>query len=200
MDVPRATRQAAAWTGRVRRHRPDNFYVAEAYFAFKVELADQFLLIGRPVVPTDIDPYGGSAVMFAALDRGEPLAVYTVADLPSDHPMAATLDPSMCDRLALPHGTIWNTVFRAVHDWFGHYHGRRCGFGEKGEALAWLKHRAMFFNPDARLALFNETIAQSAWVYANRGVAGPMVFAPQHADIPSASLEFATAARVSAAL
>ncbi len=57
-----------------------------------------------------------------------------------------------------------NNIFRAVHDYFGHY-VTRSGFGPKGETVAWLSHRAMF-SIVARPALDVETIGQVAVYFA----------------------------------
>lgn len=77
-----------------------------------------------------------------------------------------------------------NSIFRAVHDFFGHL-ASGGHFGWAGETAAYYSHAAMF-SVDARLALFNETVAQQCY-YAivkdflpeDRAVAFlPAVFSP----------------------
>lgn len=54
-----------------------------------------------------------------------------------------------------------NSIFRAVHDFFGHL-ASGGHFGWQGETLAYYSH-AVMFSATARLALFNETVAQQCY-------------------------------------
>lgn len=111
------------------------------YAQFVRECREQFAQIPVKVVFTADDPYTKSADMFADVERGT-LRVYTKGE---PHPLL----------------TEWeNAIFRAVHDYFGHYRTRG-NFQPAGELAAWRAHSAMF-SPTARRALDTETIAQVA--------------------------------------
>lgn len=54
-----------------------------------------------------------------------------------------------------------NSIFRAVHDWYGHLASGGF-FNWKGETTAYYSHARMF-SAKARPALFSETVAQQCW-------------------------------------
>lgn len=150
-------------------HRPEDTHVRACYDALCDALAPQFALLAAQVQIrfTAVDPYPSSAAMFADLDAGR-LSVYTVADLPTRHPLMrvhpATAQP-------------YNVIFRAVHDGLAHYPGR-FGFGPKGEFQAFKTHcRMMVGNVAAMHALATETLGQNAW-YQSR-----LTFASQKAAL-----------------
>lgn len=79
---------------------------------------------------------------------------------------------------------MFNDLFRAVHDYFGHAK-EGVGFRADGEENAWRSHAAMF-SPLARIALGTETRGQNSWLNygphgdKNRNAATEdTVFAPQ---------------------
>jgi len=116
-----------------------------SYEAFRVELIAQ-----RRIIPVTVEPwphagqpYANSAEMFADVERGR-LSVYAGGD---DHPFL-TRDE--------------NVMFRAVHDYFGHFVGRN-SFGPLGEFRAWRAHCRMF-SGGAIPALTAETLGQNCWV------------------------------------
>ena len=55
-----------------------------------------------------------------------------------------------------------NWMFRAIHDYFGHYLPDNTFETTEGEIAAYYEHRKMF-SKEAQLALFSETIAQLAY-------------------------------------
>jgi len=57
---------------------------------------------------------------------------------------------------------LFNDLFRAVHDYFGHAK-EGVGFRADGEENAWRSHAAMF-SPLARIALGTETRGQNSWL------------------------------------
>lgn len=65
----------------------------------------------------------------------------------------------------------YNTVFRAVHDLFGHA-AEGYEFGPRGEENAWI-HHSMMFSPLAQRALTTETRGQNCWVNAGPYAALP---------------------------
>lgn len=118
------------------------------YAVFARECAYQFramLETGLEIIWTETDPYKSSMEMFQDIANGT-LRVFTGGEA---HPVLTRKE---------------NSVFRAVHDYFGHYM-TGSGFGPKGETEAWKAHRAMF-SVAARPALDVETIGQVA-VYFN---------------------------------
>lgn len=79
---------------------------------------------------------------------------------------------------------MFNDLFRAVHDYFGHAK-EGVGFRADGEENAWRQHAAMF-SPLARIALGTETRGQNSWLnYGPHGdknrtaATEDTVFAPQ---------------------
>jgi hypothetical protein len=137
------------------RHAPADLTVSVAYRFFCEDILSQYahLLEARGIsfTFTDTDPYQSSADMRADLAEGK-LRVYTLADLPSDHPLAQQT----------PFGQSYNVLFRAVHDVYGHG-DTGSGFGPMGELAAFREH-AKRFRALSISALAAETLAQSAWV------------------------------------
>ena len=172
------------------KHDPLNPRTVRAYQAFTSEVWSQFedMLAGGLVVEfSSEDAYGSSNEMRSDVFDRNHLSVFTAADLPANHPLA---------QLA-PNGEMFNSVFRAVHDLYGHA-GTGYGFGPQGELKAFRAH-AVYFTPEALPALAAETLAQNAWV--NFGPHNPQnlrtserPFAPQKAyAFPlSVALEFAS--------
>lgn len=81
-----------------------------------------------------------------------------------------------------------NDLFRVVHDYRGHNLGKQSGFGPKGEQQAYLQH-AKDFSPEARKALFTETVGQNSTVNfgkfgeQNRANPANTIYADQKANI-----------------
>jgi hypothetical protein len=153
-------------------HRPHDTDVQAAYHSLCECLDAQFhTLCGLVDIRfTSVDPYPTSAAMFADVAENRRLKVYTVADLPSFHPMGQ-LHPS---------GQTFNAIFRAVHDGLAHYPGRN-SFGYCGEFAAFKAHcRMMPGNVKAMHALATETLGQNA-VYNFGDIRG--TFAPQYAAL-----------------
>jgi hypothetical protein len=141
--------------------------VMESYDTFTAELLEQWNLLTSimRVEFCDDDPTPLSASgapnyrkFLAEVTRTGTLRVYRST---GKHPV-------------LDARTVWhagraetiNSVFRAVHDFFGHL-ASGGHFGWTGETQAYYSHAAMF-SVKARLALFNETVAQQCY-YATVG-------------------------------
>ena len=88
-------------------------------------------------------PYANSRAMFADVDSNGRLYVYTGGE---EHPFLSRDE---------------NVMFRAVHDYYGHYLGR-FQFGPIGEINAWLAHCRMFGDV-AIHAMTAETLGQNCW-------------------------------------
>jgi hypothetical protein len=86
------------------------------------------------------------------------------------------------------HDTVYNDIFRAVHDYFGH--GKEgVGFRASGEENAWRSHGSMY-SDDALGAATSETRGQNSWLNwgphgdKNRSaVTADTVFADQKAGL-----------------
>lgn len=138
------------------QHEPNNPAVTASYRALKAELLSQWNFAkshGIVFVPTSEDPYPDSQSMIRDVEENRRLRIYTGGSLPSNHPLADT---------AL-NGTVYNVIFRGVHDLFGHV-AHNNSFGATGEFRAFLAHSQMF-SRKAFGALGNETLAQTSWFY-----------------------------------
>ena len=103
------------------------------------------------------------------VEKNRRLKVFTGGnDLPEDHPLAK-VDPKT--------GENYNTMFRAVHDIFGHLSGDN-DFSQLGEEGAWKTHRQTL-NDEAVPAMTNETRSQTSSFFKNNNT-----FPEQKATIP----------------
>ena len=129
-----------------------------SYDAFIAETARQYdamIHSGLNVIFQDDDPYADAEEMFADAASGT-LRVYRTRD-GEDHPY---------------HTNRQNDVFRAVHDYYGHFGSGR-NFSRHGEEAAWTKHSRMY-TPLARRAMTTETRGQnSAFIFALGGLTFP---------------------------
>jgi hypothetical protein len=107
----------------------------------------------------DPTPYKNGAPHYAALREGvERTGVLKVFRSPNrEHPILGY----EITRLADGTWENYNSIFRAVHDFFGHL-ASGGHFGWNGETQAYYSHAAMF-SLEARRALFSETVAQQCW-------------------------------------
>lgn len=104
--------------------------------------------VGLTVKVVDVDPYPSAEEMFVSVSHGLLMVYGTSED--QGHPL---LTPDQ------------NDMFRAVHDFHGHYMTGR-GFDRHGEEAAWVRHSQMFTGL-ARRAMTTETRGQSSalcWV------------------------------------
>lgn len=131
--------------------------VRAVYAQFVRECRAQFAQIPVRVEFTADDPYMKSADLFADIERGA-MRVYTKGE---KHPLLTEEE---------------NAIFRAVHDYFGHFKARG-NFQPAGEFAAWVEHSKMF-SAVARRALDTETIAQVAVYFFG---SKPKTFATQKA-------------------
>jgi len=136
------------------RHDPTHPAVASAYDALKREVKAQWHHMTKHVKVTfGPEPYPSSDHMRADVARGHLRTNPTGKEMDPTHPLAE-VDPDT--------GLMYNDMFRAVHDYFGHaVHPH--SFGARGEIRAWEEHAKMF-SPEARRALTTETHGQNSWV------------------------------------
>lgn len=129
----------------------------KVYAQFVRECKRQFDRIPVKVIFTASDPYDNSKALFADIEKGV-MRVYTGGN---EHPLMSKEE---------------NNVFRAVHDYYGHYgQGERNHFGIKGEVRAWKRHRRMF-SSIAKLALNTETLAQVCYYFTFKRFAEQKAF------------------------
>lgn len=119
---------------------------------FARETAEQYhyltQTLGLRVDVTPDDPYPSASAMFADVDRNARLRVWDTA--------ATGSHPYLSDDT--------NNMFRAVHDYFGHY-ANRYTFTRHGEESAYRAHRVMY-GTVARAAMATETRGQnSAFIF-----------------------------------
>lgn len=176
VDVSRAKRIADAY--QMMPHNPEHPMVRAAYDALKRETLAQYQHLldhGYQFTPYEGEgePYPDSAAMMHDLRHNRHMHFFTTVPVGStqeahfgsddngmaqDHPL---LEPTGYYSVQ-GHPLLYNDVFRAVHDAFGHAtEGHQ--FGAKGEENAWRKHAGMY-SPLARAALTSETRGQNSWV------------------------------------
>ncbi len=127
-----------------------------AYRAFADQVERQFHDLtssrgyGLNVQVVSEDPYESAQQMFEDVSRNARLKIYRTV-------------PSECSPLL---SVEENDMFRAVHDFHGHYMSGR-DFSRHGEEAAWVRHSQMFTGL-ARRAMTSETRGQNSafiWVY-----------------------------------
>lgn len=124
-----------------------------AYRQFANQVREQFIELVKDVrvIFQDDDPYNSASEMFADVRRGNLLIYRTAAD--QSHPLLSDHE---------------NNMFRAVHDYHGHFKTGR-DFSRHGEEAAWVRHSQMFTSL-ARRAMTSETRGQnSAFIWVNGG-------------------------------
>jgi hypothetical protein len=124
-----------------------------AYVAFRNETVRQWEELRRSVVlsVSTEDPYDGFESMVQAVQGGS-LAVLSTATT-GGHPFMTDVE---------------NDMFRAVHDYHGHYSTGR-DFSRHGEEAAWFRHSRMYSDL-AREAMTSETRGQnSVFIWLNDG-------------------------------
>lgn len=136
------------------------FETTRSYRAFIAETIEQYGALvsdfGIKIIPTSGTLTGSSREMFARINRERALLV-AIDGAPFDvsHPLDALHES----------GLSLNTMFRAVHDYFGHYMTRAPFETFSGEITAY-RHHACMYSDRARAALFSETIGQLCVFYA----------------------------------
>ena len=125
-----------------------------AYRQFIDQVSEQFFALvdnGLKIRFRDYDPYADAQEMFTDVGKGW-LAVWSTPE-EQGHPILSARS---------------NNMFRAVHDYHGHYMTGR-DFSRHGEEAAWVRHSQMFTGL-ARRAMTTETRGQSsAFIWINGG-------------------------------
>jgi hypothetical protein len=121
------------------------------YASMLRQVEQQFKALPVKIQFQEEDPYRSAEEMFADVDRGL-LKIYATPEEQA-HPIL---------------GRRGNDMFRAVHDFHGHYMTRR-DFSRHGEEAAWVRHSQMFKGLGRR-AMTSETRGQSsAFIWVNGG-------------------------------
>lgn len=149
-------------------HRPGNPAVVNAYHAFIGETLEQWDSMRQAIT---VEPwtlpgqaYATSQEMFTDVHERRHMFVFMDGAPDSrSHPMNAIVAP----------GWTINQVFRAVHDYYGHFLSGG-GFGPSGEELTYRQH-ARLYSDAALPALCCETRAQSLTFYFGKdsGIPAP---------------------------
>lgn len=153
------------------QHSPDDPAVQKAYNALINETVQQYkdmqnegLKISK-IKEGMANPYPTSKAMIDDVAKNKNLWYYPTEQgfgssgaNQSKHPMLQVTD--LLDDEGKP--MLANDVFRAVHDYQGHYKGNN-KFGATGEEKAYQQHKKMF-SPEAVKALTTETRGQNSWV------------------------------------
>lgn len=178
------------------KHSPDDPAVQKAYKALIDEtvqqykaMQDQGLKISK-IKEGMANPYPNSKAMIKDISENKHLWYYPTeqgfGSMGADqtkHPMLQVTD--LLDDEGKP--MLANDVFRAVHDYEGHYKGNN-KFGALGEERAYQQHKKMF-SPEAVKALTTETRGQNSWVNygpfgeANRANPANTTYADQKAGL-----------------
>lgn len=149
-----------------RKHDPNDPETKAAYDAYKRETLQQYnhaVSRGLKVQRWEQEgqPYANSQAMRDHLDRDHSLFYFPTAH--GYDSADASTNPLLEQAPGHPPGVVYNDLFRAVHEYFGHgMHGHE--FGPKGEVRAWHEH-AKLYSPLARKALTNETLGQTQWFF-----------------------------------
>lgn len=156
--------------------------IVDAYQALASECLTQFdalLASGMRVMFHDDDP--------TPTINGRPSFKRLIEDVQATstlHVYRSQGDHAILDAMTTAHeGRVetLNSIFRAVHDFFGHL-ASGGHFGWEGETAAYYSHAAMF-SMDARQALFSETVAQQCYYAVHHD------FAPQKCVMFPASVQ-----------
>jgi hypothetical protein len=178
------------------QHSPDDPAVQKAYNALIDETVQQYKDMQKEGLKISkikegmTNPYPTSKAMIEDVAKNKHLWYYPTeqgfgssAVDQSKHPMLKITD--LLDDEGKP--MLANDVFRAVHDYQGHYKGNN-KFGALGEEKAYQQHKRMF-SPEAIKALTTETRGQNSWVNygpygkANRANPANTTYADQKAGL-----------------
>lgn len=154
------------------KHEPNRPEVEKAYRALAEETRaqyDEMVANGIKIEPFEAgkgEPYPNSAAMLADVRDNKHLYFFKTENAygagdPSNAPSGNALLEKSGIRIN-GHDLLYNDLFRAVHDYFGHT-AEGFEFGPRGEYNAYLAHSRMF-SDEAKPALAAETLAQNAWV------------------------------------
>lgn len=152
------------------KHDPSDPAVAKSYQAMMVETKNQYhaaIAAGYKFEPFtgQGEPYKNSIEMRNDVAHNKHLFFF-----PTKNGFGGADDDDVKDNPLLQdtgektgnHEMVYNDMFRAVHDLFGHAKDG-VGFGPRGEENAWLSHASMF-SDEALPAMTSETRGQNSWV------------------------------------
>lgn len=171
VDPERAKRIAAAYEA--MPHDPDHPLVKASYNALLNETLGQYQAMKRAGMKMEFypdpsqDPYKSNPRLAVEdVRNNNHMYVYpTDAGFGSGPELTGKSEnPMLGDSGEKWNGkpVMFNDLFRAVHDYFGHAK-EGVGFRADGEENAWRSHAAMF-SPLARIALGTETRGQNSWL------------------------------------
>jgi hypothetical protein len=162
------SRSIAEWYDKAPDQRNDPA-VRDAYRAMADETKAQWDHLVRKGVKFEAytgegQPYADSRAMMADVRDNKHLyffpsdAGFGQDQSNADHPLMQPAGVKDANGREL----VYNDIFRAVHDYYGHAK-EGVGFGPRGEENAWLSHSQMYTEA-ARRAMSAETRGQNSWV------------------------------------
>ena len=127
-----------------------------SYHAFALETLSQYDEMARHIKVTwgNGTITGTSAELFHDAAHGEMFVACDGSPLEKGHPLA----------VETPYGVSLNCLFRAVHDYYGHFATYSPFETFEGEMEAYRNHRKMY-SKATQAALFGETVAQLCHYY-----------------------------------
>lgn len=141
------------------------------YESFNVEILAQFKTLtkldGIRVIGTDTDPYPDYEAMFKDIRQYKQLRVWTGGSLSENHPLSWFPPRHRDGQLS------YNTMFRAVHDYYGHFL-TGSDFSWAGEWNAYQAHKLMF-PEECWPILCAETLGQAAFTFCTGAFMDPQV-------------------------
>lgn len=167
-DPERGARIAREYA--IMEHDPKDPIVRKAYNQMIDETMGQYeSMLSQGVKPyfiTGEDPYKASPYLaLLDLEQNNRLGVFPTTKGfgtsenfdPKDNPLLRPTEYKISGKPALA-----NDIFRAVHDYYGHYKPG-AGFRASGEETAFQSHSGMY-SPLARRAMGSETRGQNSWL------------------------------------
>jgi hypothetical protein len=166
VDEDRAKKIADAYDA--MEHNPNAPEVKKSYDALKQETKQQYdFLVSKGVkfepYEGSGEPYKNSKEMREDVQKNNHLYFFLTnkafgeGDQSADNPLLEDSGVKIGD-----HTLVYNDLFRAVHDYFGHAK-EGYQFGARGEENAWKEHSRMY-SDEALPALTAETRGQNSWV------------------------------------
>ncbi len=159
--------ERAAYLQTGTSHKPKS--VESSYSAFRQTNRDLFLDIPDEINISfvAVNPYATSKHLFRDIEQSKQLLIFSGGLLAGNHPLAIT-DYGICENPTA------NLIFRAVHDYYGHFLNR-IGFDIESELRTAIMQEKLL--PEIALdALLCETVLQSAVYHVTGQFAEQKVF------------------------
>lgn len=147
---------------------PNEFRTKSAYASLLVETQNQFRQMLADGISVELvagkgEPYANSKQMMRDVKQnGHLFVLSTVGNFGQNEITDKERSENPLLGVSSFKGFLFNDLFRAVHDFYGHCQ-KQNGFGPIGEEIAWVCHSKMF-SQNAKKAMTTETRGQNSWV------------------------------------